>query len=457
MGAVKWKKDKNVNMLEGNPIQLVMLFSVPLVFGNIFQQLYYITDAVVVGNFISIQALAAVNSCSWLTWLLNAIARDLSNTLSILASYSVGENDQEKLKKIVGNACTVTIGLAVFLTVLAEWNLGGIFRLFKVQSDIIQMTGDYFAIILLGIPLVLIYNVAAALLRAAGNSRVTFYAVSTSTIINIALDLLFIVVFGWGVKGGALATVIAQFAAMMIAVIPLIKSSMFTMDFSYWKPDKKLMQQVVSLWLPMFVNSAVISIGGSFVSRNVNAIGPYFTAGISSATKFFALMESIIMAIQTGLSVFIGQNLGADKIKRVKKGQHQIILLALLISAFLNAVVQLSAPYLVSIFLSKSDPLYAETLRVAVADVRITTLGIFIMSPMYLYRIAIQTLGYPRYPMYAGFLQLAARIFAVLVLAPIIGEYAYYIATILAWIVTLPMVVIPYYIYIRQLEAEKGQ
>lgn len=454
MKTARQKKVQNINMLEGNPAGLVIAFSIPLVFGNILQQMYYIADAVIVGKFINIQALAAVNSCSWLIWLLNAIARDLSNTLSILASYSVGERDPEKLKKIVGNACSITIGLAAFLTILTEYHLEGIFRLFQVQSDIAGITRAYFSVVLLGIPFVLVYHVATALLRAAGNSKITFYAVSTSTVLNIVLDLLFIVGFGWGVRGGALATVIAQFVAMLIAVIPLLKSGMFTMDLSYWRLDKRLMGQMLGLWTPMFVNSAVISVGGSFVSSHVNAIGPFFTAGISSGTKIFTLLESVIMAIQTGLSVFIGQNLGAGRTERVRRGQHQTVVFALLLSALLNLVVQGLAPQLACLFLSPGDPLYARTLHVAVADVRVITLGLFIMAPMYLYRIGIQTLGHPRYPMYAGFLQLAARVASVSLLPPLIGEYAYYIATVLAWCVTLPVVVIPFYKYMAEKAAE---
>ena len=236
---------------------------------------------------------------------------------------------------------------------------------------------------------------------------------------------------------------------MLIALVPLIKNPMFTADLSFWRLEKRLMKQTASLWLPMFVNSAVISIGGSIVSSSVNAIGPYFTAGISSGTKIFTLLESIVMAIQTGLSVYIGQNLGAGRILRVRKGQHQTVLSAMGLAVILNVIVQGAAPQLVSLFLSKSDPLYMQTLHVAAADVRVITLGIFIMAPMYLYRIAIQTLGHPQYPMYAGFLQLAARVFAVTVLPPLIGEYAYYLSTVLAWTVTLPVVVIPFYKYTR--------
>ena len=411
-------------MTAGSPVRLVVLFSIPLIFGNIFQQLYYITDAVIVGKYISIQALAAVNSCTWITWLLNAIARDFSNTLSILASYSVGEGDQEKVKKIVGNAGTITLLLSLFLLVFAETNLDLFFRLFKVQAEVVQMTGEYFSIILLGIPFVLIYNAAAALLRAEGNSQVTFHSV-------------------------AVATVIAQFVSMVIALVPLFKSKIFTWDLSYWRLEASLLKQMINLWLPMFVNSAVITIGGSFVSRNVNAIGPYFTAGISSGTKIFTMLESLIMAIQTGLSVFIGQNLGAGLKDRVKRGQHQVVLFGLTLAFVLNILVQSLAPVLVGMFLSPSDPLYAQTLHVAVADVRVITLGMFIMAPMYLYRIAIQTLGHPKYPMYAGFLQLLARVFSVSVLPVFIGEYGYYVATVLAWVITLPVVMIPYYRYLK--------
>lgn len=442
-------KGKTINMLEGRPVQTVLLFSVPLIFGNIAQQLYYITDAAVVGKFISIEALAAVNSCSWITWLLNAIARDLANTLCILASYSVGEKDQLRLKKIVGNACMLTLMISVLLTFLAEANLGLLFKLFKVQEEIVGMTKDYFSIVLLGIPFVLVYNVAVALLRADGNSKITFYAVSSATVINIALDLLFIVGLGWGVTGGALATVIAQFASMLIALVPLLKNPMFPWDLSFWRMEKKLMRQTAALWFPMFVNSAVISIGGSIVSSSVNAIGPFFTAGISSGTKIFTLLESIVMAIQTGLSVYIGQNLGAGRVDRVRKGQHQTLILAMGLAVTLNLIVQGTAPQLVSLFLSKTDTLYVQTLHVASSYVRVITLGIFIMAPMYLYRIAVQTLGHPRYPMYAGFLQLTARVFAITVLPPLIGEYAYYLATVLAWMVTLPVVIIPFYKYTR--------
>lgn len=446
-------KHKNISMLEGNPAGLVMTFSVPLIFGNLLQQMYYITDAAVVGSFLGIQALAAVNSCSWITWMLNAIARDLSNTLSILASYSTGEGDQVGLKRIVGNACTITLVLSLVLTAGVLANLDRLFVLFRVQEDILQMTGDYFSVVMLGIPFVLIYNVAAALLRAAGNSRITFYAVSVSTVVNVVLDLLFIVGFGWGVRGGAAATVIAQFVSMIIALIPLLNSSMFTGELRFWKPQRRLMIQIAELWAPMFVNSAVISIGGSFVSSRVNEIGAFFTAGISSATRVFTILESLIMAIQTGLSVFIGQNLGAEKYGRVRKGVRQTVVLSLFLSAVLNVMVQLTAPQLVKLFLSQNDPeLYAKTFHVAVTYTRIITLGMFIMAPMYLYRIAVQTMGYPRYPMYAGFLQLTARVFAVTVLPPLLGEYAYYIATLLAWAVTLPVVVIPYYRYIAKAE-----
>lgn len=445
-------------MLDGPPVSRVMLFSVPLIFGNIFQQLYYITDAVVVGSFLGIDALAAVNSCSWITWLLNAIARDFSNTLSILASYCIGENDQKKLKTIVGNACTITAGMSLALTLGVLGNLNGLLAVFQVKQEIVSITRDYFSTVMLGVPFVLVYHMASSLLRAAGNSRVTGYAVTASTVVNVVLDLVFIVKLGWGVKGAAAATVIAQAMEMLMVLAPFLKNPLFSVSRADWRPDRELMRQMRELWLPMFINSAVISVGGSFVSSQVNAIGPFFTAGISSATKLFTLLESIIMAIQTGLSVFMGQNLGAGYTKRVKTGVRQLVLVSLMLAAGLNGIIQLTAPWLVRIFLSSGDPvLYEQTLHVAVADIRVITLGMFLMAPMYLYRTAIQTMGYPGYPMAAGFFQLAARVFSVTVLPSLIGEYGYYIATPLAWAVTLPVVVVPYLRKIADVQETKVQ
>lgn len=442
---------KELNMLTENPVHLVAGFSVPLIFANVFQQLYYIADAIIVGNFIDINALAAVTSCNWLTWFVNAVARDFSNTVSIMISNRVGKRSIEEASYISGCAASITLLLSFLLTALTELNLDYFFHLFQVQEDIVCLTNDYYQIVLLGIPFVITYNMATAVLRADGNSRISFYAVAISTVLNIVLDLLFICAFHWSVRGGAFATIISQFIAMLILLTPLFKSRI-SPKWQYSRTvNKKIIKEMGALWAPMMINSLVISVSGSIISRQVNAIGVFLTAGISAATKIFTLIESVFIAIQAGLSVFVGQNLGAGQSKRVRVGVIGVIKMSLMLSILINLIMQPLAPLFVGVFLSKGDPnIYESTLKAGVQDIRVVTMGLFAMTPMYLYRVSVQTIGKPQFAMYAGFLQLVVRSFSVLVLPAFIGYYAYYLATVFAWIASLPVVTIPFYYYLSK-------
>ena len=349
-------KGKTINMLEGRPVQTVLLFSVPLIFGNIAQQLYYITDAVIVGKFIGIEALAAVNSCTWVTWLLNAIARDLSNTLCILASYSVGEKDQQRLKKIVGNACTLTIGISILLTVLAEANLELFFRLFKVQEEIIGMTRDYFSIALLGIPFVLIYNVAAALLRADGNSKITFYAVASATVINIVLDLLFIAGFGWGVAGGALATVIAQFVSGIgLLVYALLRCPQLRLSRRHLRVTAAGLREIANLSFLTCLQQSVMNFGILAVQGLVNSFGPAVMAAFAAAVKIDSFAYMPVQDFGNAFSTFIAQNYGAGKEERIRRGARSAVLVSFVFCIVVSAVVFILAEPLLHIFIDPAE------------------------------------------------------------------------------------------------------
>ena len=181
------------------------------------------------------------------------------------------------------------------------------------------------------------------------------------------------------------------------------------------------------------------------VSRTLNGIGTYMTAGIAAGTRIFTLLEAAVMSIQAGLSVFIGQNLGAGRKDRIRNGVFRVVLVSLLLTAAFNLVLQPLAGPITAFFLSNSDPALVEsTHRVAVHSIRYLMAGMFIMTPMYLYRNSVQTMGHPVITMYTAFLQLMARAFSVYVLPGIIGETAYYLPTVLAWAVTLPVVYIAY-------------
>lgn len=441
-----------LDMTVGSPVSLIARFSLPLIAGNLFQQLYSIADAAIIGKFVGVDAFAAVSCASWIIWLINAASRDISNAFCIAASIRVGNKNQADLRKIV--ATTYLSGAALCAAIVSILLLGmnTILKLLSVPDSILPQARIYLSFLVLAMPFGMTYHLTSALLRAVGNSDVSFFAVTVSTITNIFLDLLFVVIFHWSVVGAAVATLIAQCAAMLIVLAGARKNEIFRLPRKDLKADGKILAEVFKLWTPMMVNSLVISLGGMYVQKAVNAIGSYFTAGVESSSVLFNLLEAVIMAIQAGTSVFVGQNLGAGQAVRIRSGLHRILLVSFCLTVVMAALVGLFADPLVGFFLSKKDAaIYAQAHSVGVRSTRVILYGMLIMTPMYLYRSSLQTIGHPNYAMAAGFLQVAARALTVYLLPPLIGEYAYYFPTVSAWVVTLPVVVIPFYFYINRM------
>ena len=233
-----------MDMTEGTAWKMILTFSFPLVFGNLFQQLYSIVDAVVVGKFVGVDALAAVGCISWVCWLINAFLRDCSNAFSISGSVRVGNHDEEGFRGIVANGIFISIGLGIAVTAVLLWQTEHIMRLLSVQPDVIHMTRRYLVIFILTIPCGLVYNITASLLRAYGNSSITFWSMTISTIVNVVLDLMFVLVFQWGVTGAAAATWIAQFVSMGIALWAAVKTPVFRLRASDLKVDWKLIKEL---------------------------------------------------------------------------------------------------------------------------------------------------------------------------------------------------------------------
>jgi putative MATE family efflux protein len=431
-----------MDMTEGDPVRRILWFALPLAAGNVFQQLYYLTDSAIIGRYIGINALAATSSCSWVSWTINAFSRDLSGAVSITASRAVGNSDRAALRRIAVSAVVFSVLLGLLVMAALEMLVGATLDLFQVQEQIREMTGAYMRVTYLGLPAILLFNILAAVLRAAGNSRVTFYAVSAATVLNIGLDFLFVAILHMSVRAAAAATVAAQLVSLGITAAALYKSGILSSEEKLrFIPDPEALKEILKLFFPMFANSLVISVGGSIVSRTFNGIGTHMTAGMAAGTRVFTILESVVIAVQTGMSVFVGQNLGAGKTRRIWMGVRRTVLACLGLCIATNIVLQPLAGAISGVFLSETDPaLYLETHAVAALHLHILIIGLFIMTPMYLYRITVQALGHAEIPLYTAFLQLQARIAAVLFLPMLFGEIAYYLPTVLAWIVTLPVV-----------------
>lgn len=443
--------DSVTDMTIGNARGLILKFSLPLVFGNLFQQLYSIVDAVVVGRFVGVDALASIGCISWVCWLINAFLRDTANAFSIAASVRVGNHNGKEFLQIVGTGVVVCVILGIPVTGLLLFAVPVILNVLSVQPNVAGMTRQYLTVFILTIPAGLIYNIAASLLRAYGNSRITFLSMTVSTIVNIVLDLVFVLVFHWGVLGAAAATWIAQVMAMATALQAAFREPDLRIEKADLRLQPDLLRELFRLWLPMFFNSLIISFGGLFVEKHTNQIGSAFTAGIAACMKVFSLLEAIIMAVQTGVSVYVGQNLGAGQYRRIRTGLVEIVKFGFVLITVMILLVFATQQWILPLFLSAENPeSYRRAYEVASANTRIILLSMLIMTPMYLHRVTIQTLGFPGYAAAAGVMQLIMRVATVAIGPAVIGEYAYFIQDGMAWLVSLPIVAIPCYRFLKR-------
>ncbi|WP_367925717.1 MATE family efflux transporter [uncultured Ruthenibacterium sp.] len=448
----------NIDMTSGGICGRILRFSAPLAAGNLFQQVYSLTDAAIVGRCVGVDALAAIGCTSWLQWLVFAVCRDGANALCIAASQRVGARDADGLRRITAHGTVLGGVLALCILAPILLFLNPILQFFNVPDNIYADAKIYLTVLAVSVPLIVIYDAAAALLQAAGDSRCTFYAMLCSTVTNISLDLLFVAVFRWGVLGAALATALAQLVSALIALVTLLRRDAFTMERRFWRPDREILRELVRLWLPMFWNSVIIAAGGMVVQKQINTRGAAFSGGISAGVKLFNLIEAVIMGIQSGTCIFIGQNLGARQIRRARTGLVRITGVAEILSAVMILCVWLWGDRLLSVLMWSQDPATAQqALKTAWDSIRVLSLGVLIMTPMYLHRGAVQTLGYTIYSMIAGCLQMVVRILTIRFAPPVLGDLGYYLPDVAAWAVSLVVVFAAYQYHIRKLSAKEKQ
>lgn len=443
---------KFIDMTEGHPIRLAIRFALPLIFGNLFQQLYSLVDAAIVGRFVGVNAFAAIGSTNWIIWWLNTIPRDCSNAFCMAASIRIGNKNHEEFRRIIAHALLCASVLTVAVMVPLLMGIDSILRLLSVSETVYADAHAYLLIMVLCLPFAMAFQVIGALLRAAGNGSITFTAMTISTVLNIVLDVVFVLVLGWEVVGVGIATLISQAAAMAIALAAASRNALFRINRAHWNYSCALVAEVIKLWIPMVMNSLVITIGGMYVQKSVNAIGTHFTAGFEVGSKIFNLFESVIMALQTGICVFVGQNLGANLPSRIRSGTRRIVAFSLLITIIMVGLVWLFGHRIVCWFLSNEDPaLFTAAYAVGLRYAQTLVSGMIVMTPMYLYRVSLQALGHPNYTIAAGLLQFIARMLTAGLLSNIFGAEALYLTEVMAWAISLPAVSIPFGVYVHRL------
>lgn len=441
------------DMTHGNPAKLILLFCLPILAGNIFQQLYSLVDTFVVGRVEGVTALAAVASASWLDWTLLGLAMGMSQGFAIQIAQCFGAGDTAELRRSAGQSLVLSAIIIVGLEVVAQLLLHPMLVLMQSPPDTIELSCSYLRITFGGLAFVMGFNLFSGFLRSVGNSRTPLVAMTSAALCNIGLDILFVAHFHWGVQGVAFATVISQALSCTICLVAVVRTPVFRLSPSDFRPTRDVVGRLCRLGLPIAFQNITISVGGLVLQSVVNAQGFIFMAGYSAASRLQGLVELAGTALSASVGTFVGQNIGAKKLDRVKLGLQKSAQLAAFMALAVAAVTLVWGKPLLRLFIEDDPAIVEQVLTFGYRFLTVMACGLVALYLLFVYRSTLQGLGDTFVPMLSGILELFLRIGSALLLPLFLGEWGIYLAEIMAWLGASIMLIIGYYKRIHLLSA----
>lgn len=339
------------DLTSGDETKLIVAFALPMLIGNVFQQFYNMVDSWVVGNFVGTEALAAVGVSFPILFLVVAMVMGMAMGSNVLIAQYYGAKDYARVRAAIDTTYLVLFWSSLILTVAGLAAVDPILALLRVPAELRPQAGLYLRIIFSGLVLTFGYNGVGAILRGLGDSKTPLYMLIASTVLNVVLDLTFVVVFGWGVAGVAWATVIAQGASFLGCLVYLNRThELLRTNFLSLRFDRDIFLQSLRIGLPSGAQQTLVACGMMFMSAVVNGFGTTVMAGFSAASRIDSFASMPAMNISMALSSFVGQNLGAGKVDRARRGFRSALLIGVGITAVMVAALYFFGGPLVGIF-----------------------------------------------------------------------------------------------------------
>lgn len=377
------------DMTVGRPLKVITAFAIPMFIGNIFQQVYNMVDSVVVGNYVGPEALAAVGSCNGAFSLLIAFIMGLTSGMSVLISQYFGAKNQDMVKRAFISASIVILCTGVVVTFLGILLSKTLLRALNTPEDVIELAHIYLAIMFAGTLANCLYNGVSAVLRALGDSIVPLIILVGASLINVGLDLLFVIVFDLGVAGVALATILAQFLSAVISLIYIFyKLPILRFKWHEVRAEKEIVKDICRIGFPAALSTCGVSISVMFLQRAVNAYGSTVMAGFTIGNKAENISMSLSFAIGMAVGTFCGQNIGAGRYDRVKKGMHVGYLMAIGYSVTVAILVFIFKGPLTSLFTHD-----ATVMQVAISEINITLIFFPVLALLFVYQNFLRSAG----------------------------------------------------------------
>lgn len=440
------------NMTEGGPVPLIFSFAIPLMIGNVFQQLYTVVDTMVVGKALGVNALAALGAADWMNWMMLGIIQGFTQGFGILLAQEFGAKRYDNLRRSVGNSAALSLLSAIVLLGIGQLLARPVLELLNTPARILPDALLYLRIMYLGIPVVMAYNLLASVLRSLGDGQTPLHAMVVAAVTNILLDLLFVLVLGFGIAGAAAATLIAQLISSLFCLHHIRKIDILSLQAADFRPCGRLPFRLLMLGFPMAFQNAIISVGGMIVQFVVNGFGVLFIAGFTATNKLYGVLEVAATSYGYAMVTYTGQNLGARRTDRIRKGVKSAVLIALLTSLFIAFLMLVFGKGILGWFISGTPEEFEQTLQIAYYYLAVMSICLPILYILHITRSAIQGMGNTILPLVSGIAEFVMRAATAVFLPMLIGEHGIFYAEIMAWTGAVVILIISYFIVIRKME-----
>ncbi len=443
------------DMMIGNPMKIILLFSIPVLLGNLFQQFYNMVDTVIVGQYLGEDALAAVGSTGCIMFLVLGFANGIAQGFGVMVSHAFGAKDFKRLKHYVALSLMLTAIVSAVLSVITVIGSRQLLLWLNTPENIVGLADSYIRVIFGGILCTMAYNVASGILRGIGDSKTPLYFLIFSSALNIVLDIFLIVVVKMGTAGAAYATVISQGVAAVLCFIVMFRKYDIlrtSREDYYW--DNQGILRMLSIGIPMALNYSITAIGTMILQSAINVFGSSTVAAFTAASKVSNIATQTFPTLGTAMATYCGQNLGAGKYKRIYQGMRQAFYLCFVAAAIAALICCCAGPFMLKWFISNPS---TETMSTAMQYLYAISGFMIPLGWIFIYRNGLQGLDHGFIPMLSGVVELVSRFAVIAVAAKPCGYLGVCFADPAAWLVTGIMLLIAYIVWKRRTVASVGK
>ena len=443
------------DLTRGPMLKKIILFSLPLAASSFLQLLFNAADVVVVGRFVGSAALAAVGSNGALINLLVNLFVGLALGANVVAARCYGAKDDQGVHEAVQTAVTLSLVGGVLMAFVGFFAAHGLLELMSSPEDVIDLATLYLKIYFIGMPMTMLYNFNASLLRAVGDTRRPLYCLAVSGVINVVLNLLFVIVFQMSVAGVALATILSQtVSAIMVTVLLVKEEGAMHLDLRHLGFHKKALLQIIQIGLPAGLQSTVFSLSNVVIQSAINSFGSTVVAGNSAASNLEGFIYTGMNAFAQAAVTFTSQNMGAHDLNRVNRGVNTALSIGVVYSIASFLILRVADKPLIGLFLESDQ---TEIMANAQSFIFWNSVFYIPLAVLIIYRYTIQGLGYSSLAMFAGVAEMIARALVGFLFVPLWGYFAACIANPVAWFFACFFLIPAYIVVFRKLKQEKAR